>query len=169
MAEAHGQANRGWKTVLSIPDLGYFDMPYAADPNETGYDWASRGVDSFQVFGFMPGNLAANAALIPDILAQPKAIGDTVPLQPGRSIAGIQAQLWSETVRRDTQVDYMLFPACWRWPNAPGASRTGSLPMPQGRAMRRAIRASTAPDCCPDGRILRAAWACRCGCSTGRA
>ncbi|MBZ6380692.1 MAG: carbohydate-binding domain-containing protein [Sphingomonas sanguinis] len=110
VAEAHGQANRGWKTVLSIPDLGYFDMPYAADPNETGYDWASREVDSFQVFGFMPGNLAANAALIPNILAQPKAIADTVPLQPGRSIAGIQAQLWSETVRRDSQVDYMLFP-----------------------------------------------------------
>jgi hexosaminidase len=110
VAEAHGQANRGWKTVLSIPDLGYFDMPYAADPNETGYDWASRGVDSFQVFGFMPGNLPANAALIPNILAQPKAIADAVPLQPGRSIAGLQAQLWSETVRRDSQVDYMLFP-----------------------------------------------------------
>lgn len=110
VAEAHGQANRGWKTVLSIPDLGYFDMPYAADPNETGYDWASRGVDSFQVFGFMPGNLAANAALIPNILAQPKAIADTVPLQPNRGIAGLQAQLWSETVRRDSQVDYMLFP-----------------------------------------------------------
>jgi hexosaminidase len=110
VAEAHGQANLGWKTVLSIPDLGYFDMPYAADPDETGYDWASRGVDSFQVFGFMPGNLAANAALIPNILAQPKAIADTVPLQPGRAIAGIQAQLWSETVRRDSQVVYMLFP-----------------------------------------------------------
>ena len=110
VAEAHQQANLGWKTVLSIPDLGYFDMPYAADPDETGYDWASRGVDSFQVFGFMPGNLAANAALIPNILAQSKPIADTVPLQPGRSIAGLQAQLWSETVRRDTQVDYMLFP-----------------------------------------------------------
>ncbi|MGW8136960.1 family 20 glycosylhydrolase [Sphingomonas zeae] len=110
VAEAHGQANRGWKTVLSIPDLGYFDMPYAADPNETGYDWASRGVDSFQVFGFMPGNLPANAALIPNILAQPKTIADSVPLQPGRAIAGVQAQLWSETVRRDSQVDYMLFP-----------------------------------------------------------
>ena len=110
VAEAHGQANRGWKTVLSIPDLGYFDMPYAADPDETGYDWASRGVDSFQVFGFMPGNLAANAALIPNILSQPKPVADTVPLQPGRTIAGIQAQLWSETVRRDSQVDYMLFP-----------------------------------------------------------
>ena len=123
VAEAHGQANRGWKTVLSIPDLGYFDMPYAADPNETGYDWASRGVDSFQVFGFMPGNLAANAALIPNILAQPKPIADTVPLQSGRAIAGIQAQLWSETVRRDSQVDYMLFPRllalaerAWRTP-----------------------------------------------------
>ncbi|MET3438372.1 family 20 glycosylhydrolase [Sphingomonas sp. 1185] len=124
VAEAHGQANHGWKTVLSIPDLGYFDMPYAADPDETGYDWASRGVDSFQVFGFMPGNLAANAALIPNILAQPKSIADTVPLQPNREIAGIQAQLWSETVRRDSQVDYMLFPRllalaerAWRKPD----------------------------------------------------
>ncbi len=59
VAEAHGQANRGWKTVLSIPDLGYFDMPYAADPDETGYDWASRGVDSFQGLGVIERPLAA--------------------------------------------------------------------------------------------------------------
>src|SRR3546814_17232564 len=27
--EAHDQLNRGWDVILSIPDLGYFDMPYA--------------------------------------------------------------------------------------------------------------------------------------------
>ncbi|WP_433911175.1 family 20 glycosylhydrolase [Sphingomonas yabuuchiae] len=145
VAEAHDQANRGWKTVLSIPDLGYFDMPYAADPNETGYDWASRGVDSFQVFGFMPGNLAANAALIPNILAQPKAVADTVPLQPGRSIAGIQAQLWSETVRRDSQVDYMLFPRllalaerAWRKPDWEPAYVAGTAYQPNDARVDRA-------------------------------
>ncbi|WP_082464018.1 family 20 glycosylhydrolase [Sphingomonas sp. Leaf17] len=110
VAEAHAQANRGWRTVLSMPDAGYFDMPYAADPDETGYTWASRGVDTFQAFGFMPGNLPANGALIPDILARPTAVSDSVPLAPGRAITGLQAQLWSETVRRDMQVDYMLFP-----------------------------------------------------------
>lgn len=108
--EAHDQANRGWETVLSIPDLGYFDMPYAPHPEEGGYDWASRGVDAHQVFGFMPDNLPANGALIRNTHAQPVAIADEPALPPGRAIAGVQAQLWSETIRNDAQVDYMLFP-----------------------------------------------------------
>ena len=108
--EAHDQLNRGWDVVLSIPDLGYFDMPYAPHPDESGYHWASRGVDEYQVFGFMPGNLPANAATIRNTHAQGKAIADEPVLQPGRRIAGVQGQLWSETTRTDAQVDYMLFP-----------------------------------------------------------
>ena len=108
--EAHDQLNRGWDVVLSIPDLGYFDMPYTPHPEEGGYYWASRGVDSHQVFGFMPDNLPANAALIPNISALPQPIDDKPVREPGRRIAGIQGQLWSETVRTDAQVDYMLFP-----------------------------------------------------------
>jgi hexosaminidase len=108
--EAHDQMNRGWDAVLSIPDLGYFDMPYAPNPEEGGYNWASRGVDPYQVFGFMPDNLPANAATIRNIQAEGKAIEDKPVLQPGRRVAGLQAQLWSETIRTDAQVDYMLFP-----------------------------------------------------------
>ena len=108
--EAHDQLNRGWDVVLSIPDLGYFDMPYAPHPDESGYHWASRGVDDYQVFGFMPGNLPANAATIRNTHAQGKAIADEPALQPGRRIAGVQGQLWSETTRTNAQVDYMLFP-----------------------------------------------------------
>ncbi|MDO9370297.1 MAG: family 20 glycosylhydrolase [Sphingopyxis sp.] len=108
--EAHDQMNRGWDAVLSIPDLGYFDMPYAPHPDEGGYDWASRAVDPYQVFGFMPDNLPANAATIRNIYAEGKAIEDKPMLQPGHRVAGLQAQLWSETVRTDAQVDYMLFP-----------------------------------------------------------
>ena len=110
VAEAHKQANQGWDVVLSMPNLGYFDMPYAPDPDERGYDWATRGVDTFQVFGFMPENLPANADFIKDIKAHPRTIEDTVPLRSGHAITGIQAQLWSETVRGDAAVDYMLFP-----------------------------------------------------------
>lgn len=108
--EAHDQMNRGWQTVLSIPDLGYFDMPYAPHPDEGGYDWASRGVDPYQVYGFMPANLPANAALIRNTYATAKPIEDAPVLQPGRGVAGVQAQLWSETIRTDAQVDYMFFP-----------------------------------------------------------
>ena len=110
VAEAHDQANRGWDVVLSIPNLGYLDMPYAPHPEEGGYDWASRGTDTYQVFAFLTGNLPANAALIPNIKAQPETIRDPDPLRPGRGFAGIQAQLWSETIRTDAGVDYMLFP-----------------------------------------------------------
>jgi hexosaminidase len=132
--EAHDQLNRGWDVVLSIPDLGYFDMPYAPHPDEGGYDWASRGVDPYQVYGFMPDNLPANAATIRNILAEGKPIEDTPVLEPGRRVAGLQAQLWSETIRTDAQVDYMLFPrllalaerawapAPWTPPYQPGAS-----------------------------------------------
>lgn len=108
--EAHDQMNRGWDAVLSIPDLGYFDMPYAPNPEEGGYNWASRGVDPYQVFGFMPANLPANAATIRNIQAEGKAIDDKPVLEPGHRVAGLQAQLWSETIRTDAQVDYMLFP-----------------------------------------------------------
>lgn len=109
VAEAHEQANRSWDVVLSIPDLGYFDMPYVPHPLEGGYDWATRSVDTFQVFGFMTGDLPANAALIRDIHAQPRTIDDTLPLVRG-GYAGLQAQLWSETTRTDAGVDYQLFP-----------------------------------------------------------
>lgn len=110
VAEAHGQANRGWKIVLSMPDAAYFDMPNAVDPEERGYDWAAREITGFDAFSFMPENLPANAALRTDILSRPARIEDAPALNPGRGIAGLQAQVWSETVRSDAQVDYMLFP-----------------------------------------------------------
>jgi len=110
VAEAHTQANLGWDVVLSIPDIGYLDMPYVPHPMERGYDWASRSVDTLQIFGFMTDNLPANGAWIRDTMARPQTIKDDVPLAKGRGIVGIQAQLWSETVRTDVGVDYMFFP-----------------------------------------------------------
>lgn len=110
ITEAHVQGNRGWDVVLSIPDIGYLDMPYVPHPLEGGYDWASRSVDTIQVFGFMTDNLPANAALIRDILSRPQTIEDKTPREAGRGIAGLQAQLWSETTRTDAGVDYQFFP-----------------------------------------------------------
>src|SRR3546814_13916495 len=108
-------------------------MPYAPHPDESGYNWASRGVDTHQVFGFMPGNIPANAAMIRDI----RAIAQPVPDEPvrgeGRRIAGVHAQLWSETLRNDAGGEYMPFPRRPA-PAQRGRSSGPSTPPPRPRA-----------------------------------
>ena len=77
-AEAHRTANQGWKTVIAVPNMLYFDMPYAPHPLERGYDWGTRGVDTFAMFSFMPENLAANASVLKNIKNRPTTMTDTV-------------------------------------------------------------------------------------------
>ncbi|MBO2682712.1 carbohydate-binding domain-containing protein [Shewanella algae] len=118
---AHAQANLGWDTVLSNPEVLYFDMPPAADPKEPGYYWASRSSNSRKLHSFMPDNLPANAEQWGDIEARPFVADDTEqlspqgkrlsgPMAPGRGFIGLQGQLWSETIRSDTTAAYMIFP-----------------------------------------------------------
>jgi hexosaminidase len=131
-ASAHVQANQGWEVVISTPEVLYFDSPQAADPKERGYDWPSRATDTRKVFDFMPENLPAHAELWPDLQGRPQAAKDDHPLEPGVRFDGLQGQLWSETIRSDAQVDYMLYPrllalaerawhgASWETPYTPG-------------------------------------------------
>ncbi|MDJ0278286.1 family 20 glycosylhydrolase [Sphingomonas sp. 2R-10] len=150
VAEAHNQANRGWRVVLSMPDFAYLDMPNAVDPDERGYDWGTREIDAWKAFAFMPGNLPANASIRGNILNQPVPVVDTAPMAAGRGVDGIQAQLWSETVRSDEQVDYMLFPRllafaerAWRRPEWEPAYVPGtSYAMGDGKVDVRAIDAA---------------------------
>src|SRR3546814_13915283 len=78
-------------------------------------------------------------------------------LGEGRRIAGVQAQLWSETLRTDAGVEYMLFPrllalaergwsaAPWTPPYRPGASydwgdkRVDAAAMAAGRSEERRV------------------------------
>ena len=131
-ASAHIQANQGWEVVISTPEVMYFDSPQAADPKERGYDWPSRATDTRKVFDFMPENLPAHAELWTDLRGKPQASKDEHPLEPGVRFKGLQGQLWSETVRSDDQVEYMLYPrmlalaerawhgAIWEAPYVPG-------------------------------------------------
>jgi hexosaminidase len=107
---AHIQANQGWEVVISTPEVLYFDSPYAADPKERGYDWPSRATDTRKVFDFMPENLPAHAELWPDLRGKDQVSKDERPLKPGVRFAGLQGQVWSETLRSDRQVEYMLYP-----------------------------------------------------------
>jgi hexosaminidase len=107
---AYTQANYGWDIVMSTPETLYLDMPYAADPKERGYDWASRNTDLFKVFSFMPENLPANASIMKNHDGDAATITDPVPLTGKGHITGMQGQLWSEGVRSDRIADYMLYP-----------------------------------------------------------
>lgn len=108
--EAQRHANQGWDVVLSMPQTLYFDMPHAADGWERGTTWATRGLDLYQVFSFMPENLGANASIRTNGQNRPVTMTDSVPLAAGRRFTGMQAQLWSEVVRSPAIADYMLFP-----------------------------------------------------------
>ena len=107
-SEVIASEERGWKTVVTVPNVLFFDVPYAPDPLERGYDWPTRGTDTFKVFSFLPENLPANASVMRDIRNRPETVPSANAL--GVPVAGAQAQMWSETVRRDSLADYMLFP-----------------------------------------------------------
>ena len=106
----HQMVNQDWDVILSLPDVLYFDFPYEADPIEPGYYWGSRYTNSYQVFQFMPFNLPVHAELWKDNFGRDYETTQTTNLQNNKAIHGIQAQLWSETVRSDEQANYMLFP-----------------------------------------------------------
>lgn len=117
---ANQQVNNGWDVVLSNPEVLYFDFPYEADPKEHGYYWASRATNAHKVFSFMPDNLVANAEQWTDIQNLPFEADDRArtdekgkqsgPREQGKNFAGLQGQLWSETIRSDNTVEYMIFP-----------------------------------------------------------
>ena len=119
--EAHTQANLGWQVIISTPDATYYDSPYQADPKERGFYWATRSISSRKVFDFMPDNLPVHAEFWPDRDGKAFTSDDRVtrdeqgelshePMREGMRFAGLQGQLWSETVRSDTQAEYMIYP-----------------------------------------------------------
>ena len=110
IAEAHEQTNRGWDAVLSIPDFAYFDMPYVPHPLEGGNPWATRSVDTLQVFAFQTENLAANAARVLNRYGQGVSLSSDPPLQSGKAYVGIQAQIWTEAIRSEAMLHHQLFP-----------------------------------------------------------
>lgn len=132
---ANALSNRGFETVIAVPDYLYFDFPYEVDPKERGYYWATRFTDTQKVFSFAPENLPQNAETSVNREGNPwEATGDVA----NNGFTGMQGHLWSETVRTPEQFDYMLFPrllalaerawhrAGWELDYVPGQSYSSS-------------------------------------------
>ncbi|GGY83667.1 beta-N-acetylhexosaminidase [Cellvibrio zantedeschiae] len=111
---AYRLANAGYQVILSPGSHLYFDHPYEANSEERGYYWATRYSDTAKVFGFMPDNYYANADKTREgvpITNLEALIGRELPkLRKPENLAGIQGQLWSETVRTPEQLEQMIYP-----------------------------------------------------------
>ncbi|MFT5044916.1 MAG: hexosaminidase [Porticoccaceae bacterium] len=131
----NGFSNRGFETLVAVPDFLYFDFPQEVDPEERGYYWATRYTDTRKVFGFAPENLPQNAETsVNKEGASWTAAGNSA----NQGIVGIQGQLWSETVRTPEQFDYMVYPrllalaerawskGSWELDYVPGTTFSGS-------------------------------------------
>lgn len=130
----NGFSNRGFETVVAVPDFLYFDFPQEVDPEERGYYWATRFTDTRKVHGFAPENLPQNAETS---VTREGALWSATGDQSNSGFAGMQGQLWSETVRTPEQFDYMVFPrllalaerawhrASWELDYVPGRTYTG--------------------------------------------
>ncbi|XOV81079.1 MAG: family 20 glycosylhydrolase [Aestuariibacter sp.] len=125
-------ASQKWKTILSIPDATYFDFPYLNHPEETGYYWASKQTDTFKVFQIQPEHLANMSHYWQDRMGNAYEAQPTQQNRP--EYAGIQAQIWTEAVRSNATVQYLLFPRlhafaerAWHAANWEGQQRTAVI------------------------------------------
>jgi hexosaminidase len=129
-------ANAGFRSVLAPATTLYFDMAANRDPQEHGVNWAAF-VDVDTVFNFVPFDPLRTQPWLPS----------TATAQPGkarytehgkRQVAGIEATLFSETLRGEERLHHMLMPRmlalaerAWaadpEWARTPDAARAQAL------------------------------------------
>lgn len=100
-------ANKGFRVIVSNPDYVYLDFPNEVHPVESGYYWGTRFSDERKIFSFAPDNMPQNAETSLDRDGNPFSAKSDKPW-PGAY--GLSAQLWSEVVRTDNQMEYMIYP-----------------------------------------------------------
>ncbi|MCW7946952.1 beta-N-acetylhexosaminidase [Streptomyces hygroscopicus] len=93
-------ARNGTGLILSPADRVYLDMKYT-DATPLGQKWAGL-VEVRRSYDWNPGTY--------------------LPGAPASAVAGVEAPLWSETIVKDADIDYMTFP------RLPGAAELGWSP-----------------------------------------
>lgn len=110
---AYRLANRNYPVVLCHVTSLYFDLAYSKNPTEPGLYWAGF-VDEYKTWLYNPLNVFQTT--LADALGQPihpeQEYRTMERLQPSavKNILGLQAQLWSETLRNPVMVEYYMLP-----------------------------------------------------------
>jgi hexosaminidase len=106
-------ANRGYKTILCNVTNFYFDLAYDKDPREPGLYWGGL-VNTKSAFSFIPKNLFRST--IESAMGKPfdpekdfKGM-EQITAEGLNNIVGLQAQLWSETVKGRGMFESYILP-----------------------------------------------------------
>ena len=106
-------ANGGYQVVLCNVNHFYFDLAYNKHPNEPGLYWGGF-VNTRTAFEFVPYDLFKSETVNPMGIPfdEKKDLGNLERLKPeARSnILGLQAELWSETVKGQDTLEYDYLP-----------------------------------------------------------
>ncbi|KAL4227733.1 hypothetical protein ACF0H5_013169 [Mactra antiquata] len=113
---AYKLANAGYPVVMSPVTHLSFDHPYEPDPNEPGFYWASRYLDTQKVFSLRPEHLYNNIDVkrSGEPLTRLDVCGvndvNCDPLRAPNNIKGLQSFGWTEIIKDKDTLQSMLFP-----------------------------------------------------------
>jgi hexosaminidase len=106
-------ANAGYPVVLCNVDNFYFDLAYTHHPAEPGLYWGGF-VNTRQAFEFIPFNVFHS--VLTDPYRRPFGPGqrfdgmEAMKPEARKNIAGLQGQLWSETIKGEEMLEYYYLP-----------------------------------------------------------
>jgi hexosaminidase len=106
-------ANGGYPIILCNVNHYYFDLAYNKDPKEPGLYWGGF-VNTRTAFEFIPYDLFKSESVNPMGIPfdENEDLGKLERLRPEsrKNILGIQAELWSETVKGQDMLEYDYLP-----------------------------------------------------------
>ncbi len=105
-------ANAGYPVVLCNVTNFYFDLAYNKDPREPGLYWGGF-INTRDAFEFVPYDVFKSIKSRPDGTPYTDAdfVGKETLAAAGRSnVLGLQAQLWSETLKGQAMLEYYYLP-----------------------------------------------------------
>ncbi|GAB4017868.1 family 20 glycosylhydrolase [Spirosoma koreense] len=102
-------ANAGYPVVLCNVSNFYFDMSYNNDPQEPGLYWAGY-VDTWHNWTFAPFDMFKTT--FKTAMGKPLNFAGLERMKPEarKNIRGVEAQLWSETVKGRAMAEYDILP-----------------------------------------------------------
>lgn len=109
---AYRLANGNYKVVISFVSTFYFDMAYFKKFEEPGFYWGGF-TELDKPFNFIPYNYLKNQQknylgrqLSEKVLSEAQKLTDVGK----NNIVGLQGQLWSETIKNNHHLEYLLMP-----------------------------------------------------------
>ena len=104
-------ANAGYQVVLCNVTNFYFDMSYNNDPKEPGLYWAGF-VDTRDNWAFAPFNMfrTTEETAMGKPMKEEFAGKELLKPEARKNVLGIEAQLWSETIKGRDMMEYSILP-----------------------------------------------------------